>query len=157
MLTVRRAQRVRGRAGAVSETERDVVELRVPPDPKYIALVRLAVAGVASRAGMTVDDVDDVKVAVCEAFTNAIDHAYEGLEQSPVLIRMRPGSTDLRVEVVDEGVGFDPAGLDFSSEPDLSKEGGLGLYLVHRYMDEVRIESAPGSGARIIMIKRLAR
>ncbi len=141
----------------MSETLSDVVELRLPPDPKYIQVVRLAVAGVASRVGMDVDDVDDLKVAVCEAFTNTIDHAFEGIAPSPVLIRLTPGSGDLQVEVIDQGVGFDAGSTDFGGEADLAQEGGLGLYLVHRYMDRVRIESAPGSGTRVIMSKRLAR
>jgi serine/threonine-protein kinase RsbW len=141
----------------MAETLADMVELRVPPDPKYIAVVRLTVAGVASRTGLTVEDVDDLKVAVCEVFTNTIDHAYEGMAARPVVIRMTPGPADLRVEVVDEGVGFDAGKRSFTGEADLSGEGGLGLYLVHRYMDEVRIESAPGSGTRVIMTKRLPR
>lgn len=139
------------------ETAGDMVELRVPPDPKYIATVRLLVAGVASRTGLTVEDVDDLKVAVCEVFTNTIDHAFAGRPARPVTVRMAPGATELRIEVEDEGVGFDPGDRSFAGEPDLSGDGGLGLYLVHRYMDEVRIESAPGSGTRVIMTKRLPR
>lgn len=141
----------------MTDKREDVVELRLPPDPKYIAVVRLTVAGVASRAGMDVDDVDDLKVAVCEAFTNALDHAFEGAAPSPVLIRITPRDTELQIEVVDQGVGFDPGGRDYGKEADLSQDGGLGLYLVHRYMDQVRIESAPSSGTRVIMTKRLAR
>jgi serine/threonine-protein kinase RsbW len=141
----------------MSDPLADVVELRLPPDPKYIAVVRLTVAGVASRAGMTVDDVDDLKVAVCEAFTNTIDHAYEGMERKTVLLRLVPSATDLRIEVIDEGVGFDPAGKKFRTEADLSGEGGLGLYLANSYVDELKVESAPGSGTRVILTKRLAR
>jgi len=141
----------------VSTTLQDVVELRLPADPKYIAVVRLTVAGVASRAGINVDDVDDLKVAISEAFTNTIDHAFEGREPGVVTVRMIPGEAALRIEVVDEGVGFDPGNRNFTQATDLSEEGGLGLYLVHQYMDEVKIESAPGSGTRVIMTKRLAR
>lgn len=140
----------------MTEPPLDVVELRIPPDPKYIAVVRLAVAGVASRAGMNVDDVDDLKVAVCEVYTNVIDHAFEGVRPKPVLIRMTPQDRELQIEVIDEGVGFDVGAKDFGKEADLSREGGLGLYLVFQYMDEVKIESAPGSGTRVIMKKRLA-
>jgi serine/threonine-protein kinase RsbW len=141
----------------MSETAPDVVELRLLPEAKYIAVVRLTVAAVASRAGLSVDDVDDLKVAVSEVFTNVIDHAFEGRPVRPVLIRMTPGDGVITVEVVDEGVGFDVGGRDFGAEATPSAEGGLGLYLVHRYMDEVRIESAPGSGTRVVMTKRLAR
>jgi len=135
----------------------DVIELHLPPDPKYIAVVRLTVAGVASRSGISVDDVDDLKVAVCEAFTNTIDHAFRGRDPKSVTIRMATGSADLRIEVVDEGIGFDPSIIDFEKQADLSGKGGLGLYLVHQYMDDVKVESQPGSGTRIIMTKRLAR
>ena len=141
----------------MSESVADVVELRLPPDAKYVALVRLTVAGVASRAGMGVDDVDDLKVAVCEAFTNTVDHAFDGRTAQAVLIRLTPSESDIKIEVIDEGVGFDAGGRDFGKETDLSQEGGLGLYLVHRYMDNVEIESAPDSGTRVIMTKRLAR
>jgi len=141
----------------VTETLPDVVELRLPPDPKYIQVVRLAVASVAARAGMDVDDVDDVKTATCEVFTNAIDHAYEGLEPKPVLVRVAPTPAGLRIEIVDEGVGFDPSELKFRTEADVSGDGGLGLYLANQYMDDLKIESAPGSGTRVIMTKRLAR
>ena len=117
----------------MTDSHGDVVELRLPPDPKYIQVVRLTVAGVAARAGVDVDDVDDVKVAACEAFTNTIDHAYEGQERKPVLLRLTPTASEL------------------------SGEGGLGLYLAHQLMDDLKIESAPGSGTRVIMTKRLAR
>ncbi len=135
----------------------DVVELRLPPDAKYIAVVRLMVAGVASRVGIDVDEVDDMKVAISEAFTNTIDHAYQGRDAGLVTVRMIPSDTALRIEVIDEGLGFDPGSRDFTQVGDLTGEGGLGLYLVHQYMDEVKIESAPGSGTRVIMTKRLAR
>ena len=91
----------------MTEPLADMVELRIPPDPKYIAVVRLTVAGVASRAGMSVDDVDDLKVAVCETYTNVIDHAFEGVRPRPVLIRMTATDRELQIEVIDEGV---PAG-----------------------------------------------
>jgi serine/threonine-protein kinase RsbW len=141
----------------VSDAGPDTVELKLPPDAKYIAVVRLTVAGVASRCGMSVEDVDDLKVAVSEAFTNTIDHAYEGSEPRPVMVRMVAGPSDLRIEIIDEGAGFDVGKRSFRGEPDLSGEGGLGLYLVHQYMDDVRIESAPGSGTKVIMTKRFAR
>jgi len=139
------------------EQLQDVIELRLPPDPRYIAVVRLAVAGVASRCEMSVEDIDDLKVAVSETFTNTIDHAYEGVTPCPVMVRMLPGQAELRIEVIDEGVGFEVDKQDFNGEPDISGNGGLGLYLVYRYMDDVKIESAPGSGTRVIMTKRLAR
>jgi len=60
--------------------------------------------------------------------------------------------------VLDEGVGFDPKHLPRAdTEEILEREGGLGIYLMHGLMDEVKIESAPGSGTRIRLVKRQAR
>ena len=102
---------------------------------------------------MNVDDVDDLTAAVC-GLHNVIDHA-SGRAAQPVLIRMTPGP-----RAADRGHRrgrrLRRGRQDFGKGSRLSREGGLGLYLVFQYMDEVKIESAPGSGTRVIMKKRLA-
>ena len=141
--------------------EAGVLELKVPCDPRYISVVRLVVAGMGAQAGLTVDDIDDMKVAVSEACTNTIDHAFAAEESGPVsepiLIRFSPRPGELRVEVEDIGQGFEPdrVKLDLSQPP--SVEGGLGLYLIHQLADSVQVQSAPGSGTKVIMTKRAAR
>ena len=53
----------------------DVVELRVPCKAEWVALARLSVAAVASRLHFSIDEIEDIKLAVAEACTNAIQHA----------------------------------------------------------------------------------
>ena len=108
------------------------------------------------------DDIDDMKVAVSEACTNTIDHAFPADDESspkpsPVLIRFIPRPGELRVEVEDVGKGFDPDRIqvDLSKGPPV--EGGLGLYLIHQLTDTAEVQSAPGSGTKVIMTKRSAR
>ena len=143
--------------------EPDTVELIIPCDPKYVTVVRLTVAGVAARSGLTVEDIDDLKVAVSEACTNAIDHAFEEAGDARaytrrVHIRLAPREGEMRIEVEDEGRGFDPRHVKESlQQREPSGEGGLGLYLIERLTDELKVESAPGSGTKIIMTKRVAR
>ncbi len=137
-----------------------VIEMKVPCEARFLSVVRLAVAGAAARAGLGVGEADDLKVAVSEACTNAIEHAFDdkGTAGATMLVRLKVGEGEMRVEVVDEGAGFDPKRLPTipPEERDLEK-GGLGLYLMQGLMDEVKVESAPGSGTKITLVKRLAR
>lgn len=141
--------------------DHDTIELRMPCEPRFLSVLRLTVAGAGARAGLGVGEIDDLKVATSEACTNAIEHAYAGQEDKPcpgILIRLVVKQNELRVEVEDEGVGFDPKRLPkVDPEERLHEEGGLGIYMMHSLMDEVKIESAPGSGTRVIMVKRPAR
>jgi serine/threonine-protein kinase RsbW len=145
----------------VAPRDTDTIEMLVPCQSKFLSVLRLAVAGAAARAGLGVGEVDDVKVAVSEACTNVIDHAFppeQAEAERAIHLRIIVREGELRLEVEDEGVGFDPKRLP---KPDLEErveqEGGLGLYLIHGLMDDVKVESAPGSGTKITMIKRPAR
>ncbi len=137
------------------------VELLIPCDPQYLSVVRLVVAGIGGRAGLTIDDIDDLKVAVSEACTNTIDHAFADGEGAPqpatIMIRFAPRQGELRIEVEDVGQGFDPDRVPVRPDQPPSLEGGLGLYLIHQLTDSVEVQSAPGSGTKVIMTKRAAR
>ena len=145
----------------MSASDSSVIEMKMPCDSKFLSVVRLAVAGAAARSGLAVAVIDDVKVAVSEACTNVIQHAFppgEGLAQRSLTVRMDVREGELRLEVLDEGNGFDPKHLP-RADPDevAEREGGLGIFLMQGLMDEVKIESAPGSGTRVLLIKRRAR
>jgi serine/threonine-protein kinase RsbW len=141
--------------------DRDTLEMRIPCETRFLSVVRLTVAGVAARSGLGVAEVDDVKVAISEACTNVIEHAYDastGGHCGLIHIRMTSREGELRLEIEDEGAGFDPKRLPkVDIEERVQEEGGLGIYLMRQLMDEVKIESAPGSGTKIIMVKRVAR
>lgn len=141
--------------------DRDTIEMKVPCDSRFLSVVRLTVAGAGARAGLAINEVDDVKVATSEACTNVLEHAYQdqpGATCPCLVIRMHVKTGELRVEVEDCGKGFDPKRLPkVEPEQRVKEEGGLGIYLMHSLMDEVKIESAPGSGTKVTMVKRLAR
>jgi len=144
----------------MSSRKAEVVELRVPCHAKYLLVVRLVAGGVGHRAGLTVADIEDIKVAVAEACTNVIDHAFDegvDLAERQMKVRMIAGNGELTVEVEDEGVGFDPKQLKRAEQSSLEGDGGLGFGLMKELTDSVRIESAPGSGTKVIMVKRAVR
>jgi serine/threonine-protein kinase RsbW len=137
----------------MSPVSSEVVQLIIPPHPRYLSLARLLVAGVGAQSSLSVADLDDMKVAVSEAITNAIDHAYAPDEKRDIVVRYRPAQGELVVEVEDSGAGFDPAKLP-GGRPLSVPEGGLGLFLVRELADHVTVESAPGSGTKVTITKR---
>ncbi len=143
----------------------DVVHLRVPAQPDYLALVRMVIAGTA-RIDPFLDDerVDDLRVIVSEACTNAIEALRvraegQGIDVADLgsTIGIECRLTPSRVEVVitDEGGGFDPEGLEalpaVTDPSRLRIERGLGIPLIRALSDEAQITSGPG-GTRVRVI-----
>jgi len=129
------------------------VDLRIPSLPEFVAVARLTVAAVACRMDFSYDAVDDIKVAVGEACTNAIEHASaeaENREDIELCCWVNPDA--LVIEITDKGKGFDP---ESQEQPDPFSEGGLGLLLIKALMDEVELTSLAGQGTKVKMVKRL--
>lgn len=125
-----------------------VVELAIPARPAYLSLVRLVVdAAVASLApGLAAARLDDLKIAVTEACSNAIE-AHEAIyAEGPVVVRCLVDDDQVTVQVVDHGRGFDPdrvESLPAATDPRrLRHESGLGIPLMRTLADEV--EFTPG-------------
>jgi serine/threonine-protein kinase RsbW len=120
------------------------VRLELPARAENVAVVRQAVAGVASVLGMEDPVLADVKMAVSEACANVVVHAYEdgdgGME-----VELRPGHATLTVVVRDHGRGV---------RPRLHPEGsnlGLGLPLMASLCDEFEVRNRDGTGTEVRM------
>jgi serine/threonine-protein kinase RsbW len=137
----------------MSKAGSDTVVLTLPCHPRYLSVARLLVGALGAQANLTVDDTDDLKVAVSEAVTNVIDHAYGEQEGGEIVVRFRPSPGELTVEVEDRGAGFEARKIDTTRVPPPGVEGGLGLYLAREMADQVKVESAPGSGTKITLTK----
>ena len=131
------------------------VELRIPSRPEFVGVARLAGSAVASRMDFDYESLDDIKLAVGEACTNAIQHASPGqVEEITICCQMEEGR--LVIEVLDRGLGFDPAGCPKEPDTELHSHG-YGLLLIQALMDEVECKSSPGGGTLVRMVKRLSR
>ncbi len=130
------------------------VRLRIPARPEYIALARLALSGVAELSTLSEEDVADLKLALTEAVSNSVRHAYAGGEGF-VSIAYALSAEALEIEVADGGAGFDPASAA-PREGDEISEGGLGIAIIRTIADELEIVSRPGErGSRLRFVKRL--
>ena len=128
------------------------VRLTFPAKPEYIALGRLALTGLARLRPLSAETLGDLKLAVTEACTNCVRHAYPD----------RPGTVEityelqvdrLAVEVVDDGLGFDYSNGD-GADGDLV-EGGLGIAIIRALADEFELgvrEGRPGSRLRFVKL-----
>ena len=133
------------------EVEVDVVDLRIPCKAEWVALARLSVAAVASRLNFSIDEIEDIKLAVAEACTNAIQHAHG----SPYIeIKCEAASGGLRLSVRDYGRGTHPEHIR-SRELNVERVGGLGVFLIRSLMDEVDYDVHPDQGTLLVMVKRL--
>lgn len=135
----------------------EVIELEIPARAEFVALARLVVSALASSDANLADErVDDLKLAVSEACTNAIEaHDAAGTEER-VLVRCRADDAALEVCVEDRGRGFDPAQLPDHppvTDPDRLKfERGLGIPLIRALVDEVEFSSTGhGTSVRLVM------
>ena len=135
----------------------EVIELEIPARAEFVALARLVVSALAASDSNLADErVDDLKLAVSEACTNAIEaHDAAGTSER-VLVRCRAGSETLEVLVEDRGHGFDPAQLPDHppvTDPDRLKfERGLGIPLIKALVDEVEFSPTDqGTSVRLVM------
>jgi serine/threonine-protein kinase RsbW len=135
------------------------VRLEIPARADYLGLVRQVVAAAAAVEPRFRDErIDDLRVAVSEATTNAIE-AHADLDRDErIVIRCNLGADRIEVEVVDRGSGFDPADVEEMPGPDdparLEREHGLGLPLLQVLTDEAEITSGErGTAVRLVVYR----
>jgi serine/threonine-protein kinase RsbW len=139
------------------DDERDgtrAVRLRIPAKAEYIALSRLALTGLAELTTIGDATLADLKLALTEAVSNSIRHAY-GEDGGHVEICYELSATALGIEVTDDGAGFDPEQPPALEGEELT-EGGLGIAIIRTIADDLEIDSKPGArGSRLRFVKRL--
>ena len=137
-----------------SLTRDGVVALTIPAKAEYIVLCRLALSGLGRVRALEPGLVADLKLALTEACSNAVRHAYDAQHPGEVEVRYELDDERLSVEVVDEGVGFDPEAA-VAGAGDALDEGGLGISIIRAIVDELDIKST-GSGSSLRFTKYLA-
>lgn len=139
-----------------------MIRLQIPSHADYIDIVRVCLYGVASKLSFSYEDIEDMKVAVSEACTNAVLHGRSVEEGGSLIdVSFQPSEAGITIVVKNEGPPFEHResgsaapplqGIAISELP----VGGLGLYLMEALMDEVSVESSE-KGTEVILTKYLA-
>ena len=128
----------------------ETIKMEISSNPEYVSIIRLTTSGIANKIGFCLDDIEDLKVAISEACTNAIKHSLD----DRFIIVFNILENGLTIEIIDEGQGYDISSI---SEPNLDnlQESGMGLFIIQSLMDDVTIESKEGKGTTIKMTKYL--
>lgn len=125
-------------------------ELHIPLDVQYIGLARLVVCAAARQAGMSDERVEDLRIAVSEATTNAVLAQRRTDSERPIILQF--GATDdgtFGVTIVDAGPGFEPVPTGALNGRDWAIEGGLGVTIIRELADDVQF--VRGEGMRVSM------
>ena len=124
------------------------------------AFVRSTVAAFCLPLNPTVDQIEDIKTAVSEAFTNSVIHGYESDAEKKVEISARLDVDELEIIVVDRGCGIKDVKTAiqpfFTTKPE-QERSGMGFTLMSTFMDRMDVASAPGEGTRVVMAKKIER
>jgi serine/threonine-protein kinase RsbW len=131
------------------------VRLTIPAKPEYITLSRLALTGLSRVRPLPEDTLADLKLALTEACSNSVRHAYDGGD-GHVQISFELLEDRLVIEVADDGTGFEPEGAGRELGSAELTEGGLGIAIIRSIADELEIGGRPsGTGSRLRFVKRL--
>lgn len=119
------------------------VRLNLPARPENVAVVRHVLGAFAEALRLPTELVEDMRLAVTEACTNVVRHAYHDHEPGPIDVLIRPAGDRLELVVSDRGQGPGPS-ADVTGP-------GLGLPLIAALADSVELQALPLRGSRLAM------
>lgn len=139
----------------MSEPAADHIRVSLLSDPRFLPLVRALAQQGAELAGFSEAERDTLLLAISEAVSNVIRHAYRDRHDQPIDIDLavRPGW--VQVDVVDRGRFVDPR-LIQSRPLDEIRPGGLGVHLMRSTMDVVEYTKNAFGGTTLTLVKRAA-
>ncbi len=120
--------------------------------------VREFVSEAARQFGFSDEEISKIALAVDEACTNIIRHAYQNKPDKDIHITIQLEDGAFTVRIQDEGKQFSPATIEkpqLRSQLGKYRRGGLGVYLMKSLMDEVEYNFAPGKQNEVRLIKYL--
>ena len=142
---------------AAANDRGDAVEIKIPPRTEYVAMVRRFVTEVVARqAGVEPRRLEDLRVAVSEAVTNAVAAHTARRISTPIRICCIRGPGRIEIGVYDRGGGFDPATVPDPPDPAdprrLDTEKGMGLWLMRVMSDDHSIATnRRGTEVRLVV------
>ncbi len=133
-------------------------QLRIKSRTSNLSDVREFIAREARKFGFNDEEVNKITLAVDEACTNIIKHAYKYAGDLPILLELLTRNNTFSVIIEDKGVSFDPEAVklpDMKEHLKSYKRGGFGMYLMKSLMDKVEYKILPGVKNQVILTKYL--
>ncbi len=131
---------------------KDAVVITVPSHPKYLSMVRAATVNMGKLYGIEDPVIEDVKLAVDEACSNVIKHAYRGDTSKKIVIKYKNMQNGLAVIIEDSGIKANLKSIKGRDLDDV-RPGGLGIHFIKRVFDVFKFDEKKKEGNRLILIK----
>ena len=136
----------------------DYVKLAIPAKAEYVVLGRLALSGLLRSRGYSDDAVADLKLALTEACSNSVRHAYDH-DEGQVHLHFTAHPDRVTIEIRDEGNGFHEDDVDCPecrSMPELRlSDGGMGISIIRAVVDDFDLRKPDGGGTVLVLTKML--
>lgn len=135
-------------------------ELKVKSSTDNLERIREFIKSVSAQSGFSDDVIDKIALAVDEACTNIIKHAYKNSPNGDIVINATLLENKLTVSITDFGLDFNPEAVpvpDIKKYYQQHKVGGLGIYLMKKLMDEVKYNPSVDNKNQVVLVKYLSR
>jgi anti-sigma regulatory factor (Ser/Thr protein kinase) len=120
----------------------------IPSHPRYLCVIRDAAVRMARIAGIGEARIEDIRLAVDEACSNVIKHAYGGDTTGKIVVKFRKRKDGFEVVIEDDGMKTDLAAVHGRDLDDV-RPGGLGVHFIRRTFDEVSFDPDKKRGNRL--------
>lgn len=144
---------------SLRDTYRRFYRLEVEAKESELLAIKDFIQRICDAAGCNNREAANVKLAVDEACTNIIRHAYEGKAGGKINLEAGVGSRDLKIIIRDRGRTFDIRSVkdpDLERYVEIGKKGGLGLWLIRKVMDSVSYERV-GEENVLTLVRRFSK
>lgn len=133
---------------------KDSIIIAIPSHPKYLSVVRAVTGKMGELCDIDESGIEDMKLAVDEACTNVIKHAYKGDVSRKIVLKYKITRKAFKVSIEDNGI---KARIDLLKGRNLNeiRPGGLGIHLIRRVFDVLAFDERKKNGNRLVLIKYL--
>mgnify|MGYP000002603648 CR=1 FL=1 len=138
--------------------KKNLFELKFSSLAENVGIARMLIASIAAQLDLSLNDIEELKVVVSEAVSNAIIHGYANEPDKFVYLTIEHNLETLKIIVRDEGCGI--ADIEQAMQPAFSTDPermGLGFVFMQSFMDDLQVESVVNQGTTITMIKQLGK
>lgn len=130
------------------------IEIKIPSDPQFLKIIRSGIAHVSEMCGFSQEECNAITIAVDEATSNIIKHAYNGNKDELIYAQFRIMKDRLEIILRDFGKKVDPKTIK-SRDLNEIRPGGLGVHLIRTTMDVVVYDNSLKVGNKLTLAKYL--
>lgn len=136
--------------------ERGMFELRFPSDTQFLNMVRDLARRLAEQTGFEPEEAEKIAMAVDEATTNVIEHAYHGAPDREIEIHFDPDGESLNIQILHDGDPIEEVPMPAFDLDKLVAErrtGGLGIYIMRQVMDDLNFGKSDSGKNMCVMVR----